>query len=807
MEELLRHNFRTRKEGMASRIKLHKMIIEVYQKKVAEKEERVCDLGGQLTNSQAECALLYTRIDDLEEEKVRSAKEYEEKIQGLEEQLDDSSAELTMLRKQVSQKKAALQKLEEIAHDEIGELHNRLVSTSGELEATRNSLTLEISKLEAQMADTNAKQTKTEDEIAQVSAKLAAVEEELATTKEKLTSEEAVRKELRMALALAEEVNLNRKEFLVATQKELAKATRELEEARGQAAELRVALGYAQGELGDIEAQLGSAHLELVAQRSELEETRRNSEEESGDLTAKLDAAQEELADVRDKLHNTHIKLDEAIATVSEKNVQLLENVAFIRDTQSRLVAVDGDFKMFKEKAASETMDLEGRIQALKDDLATQDTELENSRAKLDAYSDEISALKAEVDNKDDALERAYNEHQAEIEDANDCTDDLWDLLDEKNSEIRDVKEDLEASEDMVALLTEKLAERDTSIASLQAESEANVQRLMAHIFALESQLKATSDSRALVAHPLELDINTMHPVDNNDALFPVDAPKCALPSHTGYFESLALQPSYDTQNIGDNGDLGPSQLDLKTQDFFRMKPRGGMPFMVRPPYYPIRKKVKNGRVVGYEDPTPTNYGVATSARTEASDAAIVDIAHHQAEVVSDRTTPVAVPHQSSLPPTIRPDASSFSHSSLMPRFAEHRADVPSFFSSSKNEPSAASSNPRQLLPFPSPPFNVNATSSTPPKRQILRLDAAALAPRQLSPSPLATQPSGDAASFAPSGPFPNIQPQLLSLNAPSFTPGAPISRQPPRSLPFAKSPQLDYFAQGNQPERVFTAL
>ncbi|TNJ27669.1 Axoneme-associated protein [Giardia muris] len=449
----------------------------------------------------------------------------QDELEQLHQALDEKGAEITALTRkytsaleQVDEACARIRALESRAADvaasgeDVQALREKIAALEGELDSLKTNADTrakEVMNREAQLQNLDDQQTQTRAELDAARERLNELEASNKELVEKLEEREralAVATEnqaqgsteviqLQDDLAVARRAAENYEDSLRGLQQTIAEkdATIEAKERQVQDLTERIAeletKGAASDEIEQLTKALDDARADADAARNELQESRLLAEE----LQQKLDQASEELATARERLDSA---LTAATSADSEELIQLRAQVENLTAEHDEARAALRNQQEEVTRLAQEKSTLDGEREDLARTLAEAQEELERARAQLAAAEERAAELARRSALLDDAKEQ--------IREMQDIVPDLRQAVHQHQIEIAQLQQALIESKAELARRTKEAEDNEAQIAELLDQMNAQMNEI--------NGMRVEGDNSELIAKiaQLELDKHNM---------------------------------------------------------------------------------------------------------------------------------------------------------------------------------------------------------------------------------------------------------------------------------------------------------
>ncbi|KAJ3486155.1 hypothetical protein NLI96_g4439 [Meripilus lineatus] len=448
------------------RAKSLQVLIEKDRDTIASQEVIISEYKDKLADAEAKGRIL----EDMLSNATDDAQKLREETRVLSEGLLDATTQITFYESELRHKKARVLALEVAARDSIAKLD----TVTGDLETARATLGLEVSQLEAQLAQVRKEKEATDAVLREEVKKLAESGKELEEVKGKLATEEVEKAALEAALEALEAKNATLEKALEGKEAELAQARMDIEIAKEEIARLEATLKSTQDDLAGTQDILVKEREDFALARQKHTDIQDNFTRKCSDLETSLKDTKSALSSTQDQLTATESTVHERDTTIQGKNEEI-----------SRLhKQVAGD----RERAQATINAMDARILGLQDEVM-------ETRS---SWKDEADSLKGEVREAKDKLESAWVEFEAFKEDANTRTAFLEGRVDTLTGE-------LEVKDRELQVTAGNLKTADNKVGDLTAQLSALSQRNEEHNTVLEDRISTLTNSLELSQGELQI--------------------------------------------------------------------------------------------------------------------------------------------------------------------------------------------------------------------------------------------------------------------------------------------------------------
>jgi chromosome segregation protein len=212
----------------------------------------------------------------------------------------------------------------------------------------------------------------------------------------------------------------------------------------------------------------GGGKLERLAEEiDQLEDRRRQHEDEIRDLEEQIDAARDRKSDAVEKVQSIE-------ADIERKHEAIDDAEAEIDDLETRLDEIETEREAVEDEMAevdAELDEIESEREAVDADI--EELEAELAESKIPELTDEADAIREEIrEHKDrmDDLEGRLNEQQLEQQYAEEAIDDLHDTVESAQERKADAQDEISELESQIDDKEGELDEKREAIEELEAE-------------------------------------------------------------------------------------------------------------------------------------------------------------------------------------------------------------------------------------------------------------------------------------------------------------------------------------------------
>ncbi|KAJ3476254.1 hypothetical protein NLI96_g11284 [Meripilus lineatus] len=475
-QEVLKRNIELVKENalVEFRVKSLQVLIEKDRDTIASQEVIIAEYKDKLAESEAKGRVLEDMLSDT----TNDAQGLRERTRSLSEDLDDATTQIKFYESELRCKKDRILALEVAARDSVAKLD----TVTGELETTRATLGLEISQLEAQLAQVRKEKDEKDAALQEEIWKLAKSGRELEEMRAKLAAEETEKVGLKIASEALEAKNATLEKALEEKEAELVRAHKDIEAAKEEIARLEATLKSTQEDLAGTQDSLAKEREDFALARQKhtivqdtLTNRCSNLETSLAHTTKELVTTQSKLEDIKSALASGQDQLTTAESTVRERDAE-------IRDKNEEISGFHKQVAEDRERAQATIDAMDARILGLQDEV----TETRNN------WQEEADGLKERVKEEKDKLESALVEFEAFKEDANNRTASLDGRIDVLTGELKVKGRELEASAGKLRESDDKVGDLTTQLSALSQKNEDTVNNLTTTLKAKEHDLDVT---------------------------------------------------------------------------------------------------------------------------------------------------------------------------------------------------------------------------------------------------------------------------------------------------------------------------
>ncbi|KAJ3490491.1 hypothetical protein NLI96_g1411 [Meripilus lineatus] len=452
------------------RAKSLKVLIEKDRDTIASQEVLISEYKDKLAVSEAKGRILEEQLGNT----VSHAQKLREDTCVLSGGLSDAATQIKFFESELRHKKARVLALEVAARDSIAKLD----TVTGELETTRATLGLEISQLEAQLAQVRKEKEEKGVALQEEVKKLAESGKELEATKARLATEEVEKAELKVALEAMEAKSAALEKALEEKEAELVQAHKDILAAKEEIARLEATLKSTQEDL------VGTQDC-LAREREDFALARQKHIVIEGNLTNKCADLETSLAHTTEVLTGTQSELEDTKSTLCLTQDQLTftestvrERDATIRNKNEEISGMHKQAAENRERAQANANALNARILGLQDEV----TETRNN------WKEEADGLRDRIGEEKDKLESALEEFEAFKEDANNRSASLEGRVDTLTGELEVKGLELEATADKLRKSDDKVGDLATQLSTVSQENEDLVDKVNSLTTTLEAK-------------------------------------------------------------------------------------------------------------------------------------------------------------------------------------------------------------------------------------------------------------------------------------------------------------------------------
>jgi chromosome segregation protein len=211
-----------------------------------------------------------------------------------------------------------------------------------------------------------------------------------------------------------------------------------------------------------------AGQLERVADRiTDLEERRREAQEEVRDIEERLEDARERRSAAAEQVRDIENDIEQKERERDEIDEQIAALESDIDDIEDSREEVDAEMQSLEADIA----DRDEEIAAIEDDIENLEDELEDSA--IPELTSEADAIRDDIDDLDDRLDDLdgqLNELQLEKQYAEESIEDLHETLENAQNRKAEGQERIEDLEDAIDQQDDKLEEREAAVADLEDE-------------------------------------------------------------------------------------------------------------------------------------------------------------------------------------------------------------------------------------------------------------------------------------------------------------------------------------------------
>ncbi len=332
------------------------------------------------------------KAEAVEAERTR-LNEQQQELQRARESIEQTRAEVSRDREDLQQLQLLLQ-----------EDQNRLAQTKAEIEGRTVQENEELARLRGEHSALAARLEKAEANVGELIQRIETMQEELEKRQQAInqaqrekadveTALQAAREEVAAAKSKAEQAELEGLQLVEQVEAQRNEIAAKLQSAEQARAELSTRVDAATAELGQIRTDLSA----------KLDSARVESEHLRG-LIAEREKA---LNDANEKLRVAGTKLQQFAEAIAQQSPEMEKGVAAIAECQSLRQTIQRLEQEMKQRGSADGAALNERIEALTQDLADRNTEIENLRVQASqqsAQGGEIEALQAQIQKLTDEL-------------------------------------------------------------------------------------------------------------------------------------------------------------------------------------------------------------------------------------------------------------------------------------------------------------------------------------------------------------------------------------------------------------------
>ena len=212
----------------------------------------------------------------------------------------------------------------------------------------------------------------------------------------------------------------------------------------------------------------GGGKLERLAEEiDQLEDKRRQHEDEIRDLEEQIDAARDRKSDAVEKLQSIEADIERKHEAIDDAQTE-------IEELEGRLDEIEAE----REEVESEMAEVDAEITEIEAERGDVETEIEELEAELEEsqipeLTDEADTIREEIrDHEDrmDDLDSKLNEQQLEQQYTEEAIDDLHDTVEDAQDRKADAQDEIKELEGKIEDKEDKLDEKREAIEELEAE-------------------------------------------------------------------------------------------------------------------------------------------------------------------------------------------------------------------------------------------------------------------------------------------------------------------------------------------------